>query len=147
MRFAFGGWLCYNQSMVFLSEAEALQKDSLSLALVGDGVWTLYARRRLIVKYDYKSGILSRKACDYVSAPAQCKMLYALEGILTQTESDVCRRARNAHTASRAKNASLDEYKKATALEALLGYLYLTGQAQRLAELEEICFNCVGGNQ
>ena len=129
--------------MSYLTEAEAVQKDSLSLALAGDGVWTLYVRERLILKHDYKSGILSRKAVDYVNAGAQCKMLYAIEDKLTETEADVCRRARNAHSPARTKTANLDEYKKATALEALLGFLYLTGQTERLAEIQEICFNSV----
>ena len=126
-----------------LTEQEAVQKESLSLALVGDGVWTLYVREKLILKHDCKSGLLSKKCVDYVNAAAQCKMLYALEGKLTETEEDVARRARNAHTHLRAKNASLDEYKKATALEALIGYLYLTGQDDRLKEIQEICFNSV----
>ncbi|MCL2797205.1 MAG: Mini-ribonuclease 3 [Firmicutes bacterium] len=128
-----------------LSESDALLKESLALALVGDAVWTLYVRKRLILAHDYKSGKLSRLACDYVNAAAQCKMLYAVEGLLTEPESDVCRRARNAHTGARAKNASLDEYKKASGLEALFGYLYLTGQGERLREIEEICFNNAGG--
>lgn len=127
-----------------LSETDALNKESLALALVGDAVWTLYVRERLILAHDYKSGKLSRLSCDYVNAAAQCKMLYAVEGRLSETERDVCRRARNAHTGSKAKNASLDEYKKSSALEALLGYLYLTGQRERLAEIEEACFRRAG---
>ncbi len=126
-----------------LTETEALQKDSLSLALVGDGVWSLYVRKRLILTSDCKSGLLSKKAVAYVNAAAQCKMLYALDGELTETEAGVCRRARNAHNASRAKNASVDEYKKATALEALLGFLYITGQTERLAQIEGICYDAV----
>ena len=120
-----------------------MQKDSLALALVGDGVWTLYVRERLICAHDYKSGKLSRRACDYVNAAAQCKMLYALEDRLTQSEQEAVKRARNAHTGSRTKSASLDEYKKATGLEALMGFLYLTGQAARLKEIQEICFNAM----
>ena len=126
-----------------LSVADALEKESLALALVGDAVWTLTVRERLILAHDYKSGKLSKIACDYVNAAAQCKMLYAVEERLTESERDVCRRARNAHTGARAKNASLDEYKKATALEALMGFLYLTGQGERLREIEEICFSVI----
>jgi len=130
-----------------LSDTDALSKESLALALVGDAVWTLYVRQRLILAHDYKSGKLSALACDYVNAAAQCKMLYVIEDKLAEQESDVCRRARNAHTGARAKNASLDEYKKATALEALFGYLYLTGQGERLREIEEICFASAGGDK
>ena len=126
-----------------LSEADALNKESAALALVGDAVWSLYVRERLILRHDYKAGRLSRMACDYVNAAAQCKMLYAIEQSLTETESDVCRRARNERTGARAKNASVDEYRKATALEALMGFLYLTGREARLTELMEACFACV----
>ena len=126
-----------------LTESEAIQKDSLSLALVGDGVWTLYVRERLTLKHDCKSGLLSLKCVAYVNAGAQCKMLYALEGKLTEVEQDVVRRARNAHTGQKAKNASIDEYKKATALEALFGFLYLTNQIERLKEIQEICFSAM----
>ena len=132
--------LCYNKNVDKMTENVALNKDSLALALVGDGVWTLYVRTRLITQYDYKSGKLSGCAVRYVNAAAQCKMLYAIEDTLNESERDVCRRARNAHSVSRAKNATLDEYKKATALEALFGYLYLTGQTDRLNTLEQICF-------
>ena len=130
-----------DSSIAFFSQTEAVHKDSLSLALVGDAVWTLYVRTRLIKKHDCKSGLLSLKCVNYVSAKAQCKMLYAIEDKLTEIESDVVRRARNSRTGQRAKNASLEEYKKASALEALIGFLYLTGQAARLEEIQDICFN------
>ncbi|MCL2061542.1 MAG: Mini-ribonuclease 3 [Firmicutes bacterium] len=123
-----------------LSETEAMQKDILALALAGDGVWTLYVRERLIKKHDLKAGALSAKVKGFVNAAAQCKMLYAVKDTLTEAERDIVRRARNAHTSSRAKNATLDEYKKATALEALLGYLYLTGQKARLDEILQLCY-------
>jgi len=124
-------------------EKQASQKDVLSLALVGDAVFSLYVRDRLIRAHDYKSGYLSRLCVKYVNASAQCKMLYALEGQLSVQEESVVRRARNANSYSKAKNASIDEYKKATALEALLGYLHICGQAARLEQVQEICFDAI----
>jgi ribonuclease-3 family protein len=131
--------------MELLTEKDAVQKDILSLALVGDGVFSLFIRERLIMACDCKSGLLSKKCVGFVNAAAQCKMLYAIEDGLSETEAGICRRARNAHNNSKAKNASIDEYKKATALEALLGFLYLTGQSERLREIMEKCYGCIGG--
>jgi len=124
-------------------EAQVLQKDILSLALVGDAVWSLYVRDTLIRERDLKSGYLSKICVKYVNASAQCRMLYALDGKLTETEESVVRRARNAHNNTRAKNASVDEYKKATALEALIGYLHLTAQHSRLEKLQGLCFKVI----
>jgi len=129
--------------MLTLGKSGASQKDVLSLALVGDGVWSLYVRTRLIVKHDFKAGRLSGMCVQYVNAGAQCKMLYVIEDKLSDIEESIVRRARNAHSVTRAKNASVDEYKKATALEALFGFLYLTGQEERLAEIQEMCFASV----
>jgi len=123
---------------------EATQKDILSLALVGDAVWSLFVRDRLIRTRDLKSGALSKICVKYVNASSQCKMLYSLDGKLTQEEEAIVKRARNAHCHTKAKNASIDEYKKATAFEALIGFLHLTAQHDRLEELQTACFEMAG---
>jgi len=129
--------------MKYLTKNEAIQKDSLSLALVGDAVWSLFVRQEIVLQHDYKAYKASQLAVKFVNAAAQCKMLYAIEGELSETEQDVVRRARNVKVYTKAKNASLDEYKKATALEALMGYLHLTGQSERLSEIMEKCFSAI----
>ncbi|MCL2375419.1 MAG: ribonuclease III [Firmicutes bacterium] len=129
----------------FLSPENALQKDSLSLALCGDAVWCLFVREKLIFSSDAKAGVISAKAVAFVCAKAQCQILYAIEDKLTEDEQGVVRRARNAHNPTKAKNSTVDEYKKATALEALLGFLYLTGQKQRLQEMLDLCYQVGAG--
>lgn len=126
---------------------EASQLNLLSLALLGDGVWSLYVRERLILTHDYSSGILSKFTRDYVNAVAQSQMLESILDMLESDESDIVRRARNTNSISKAKNASVIEYKRATALEALLGYLYITGQEQRLDEIMVKCFEQVEVSQ
>ncbi len=74
-------------------------------------------------------------------------MLEIIKDKLNEQEEDIVRRARNTNSISKAKNASLIEYKRATALEALLGYLYITGQNDRLQEIMQECFNQVEKKQ
>ena len=115
-----------------LSEQDALKMSSVTLAFVGDAVYTLFVREKLSLGKDYKSGELNKMTTSYVRATAQAEKITALLGNLTENESYVYRRARNAHKPSRAKNASVSEYNKSTGFEALVGYLYLTGDEERL---------------
>ncbi len=126
--------------MEYVSIDKAKQLSLLSLALLGDGVWSLYVRERLIISHDYNSGVLSKMARDYVNAVSQSIMLNQIMDSLNQEESDIARRARNTHNISRAKNATVIEYKKATALEALFGYLHISGQKERLGNLMNTCY-------
>jgi len=126
-----------------MNTQEASQKDVLSLALVGDAVFSLFVRKKLIHGFDCKSGLLSKKCVEFVNAGSQCKMFHALENIFTEQEAAIAKRARNCHTHTKAKNASITEYKKATALEAVIGYLYLTEQLERLKEIQEICYRTI----
>lgn len=118
--------------------------DSLSpitLAYVGDAVFTLYVRTRLTEKYDYKTDRLGKLCSAYVCASTQSKILEAACNDLTDAEADIIRRCRNAHTPAKAKNATLGDYKRATSLEGVLGYLYLTEQNDRLKELLSLFFD------
>jgi len=126
-----------------MRETDANQKDVLSLALVGDAVFSLFVRARLINQFDCKSGLLSKKSVEFVSAKAQSKMYHAIESRLTEQELAIARRARNCLNHSKAKNASIIDYKKATALEAVIGYLYLTEQTERLEKLQELCYRTI----
>lgn len=129
--------------MKIKQEQEAKQLNLLSLALLGDGVWSLYVREQLITTYDYTSGILSKLTRDYVNAVSQSKMLEHIKDLLTEQESDIVRRARNTASISKAKNATMIEYKRATALESLIGYLHITGQTERLNDIMCKCYNTV----
>ena len=122
---------------------QAKMLSPLSLAFVGDAVYTLYARSKVIQHSDAKNGALHTEATKLVKASGQAEMADAILSLLTEEEMGVFKRARNSKTNSVAKNASIGDYKKATGFEALVGFLYLTGQDERLKyllnERESVC--------
>ena len=122
---------------------QAKMLSPLSLAFVGDAVYTLYARSKVIQHSDAKNGALHTEATKLVKASGQAEMADAILGLLNEEEMGVFKRARNSKTHSVAKNASIGDYKKATGFEALVGFLYLTGQEERLKflinERESVC--------
>ena len=122
---------------------DAIQLNSLSLAFLGDAVFTLFVREHLLGCHDGKSGLLHKLASGYVCASSQAKMLDAVSPRFDETELDIARRSRNCHTVSKAKNASLSDYKKATSLEAVFGFLKITGQNERLNELMKECIRVI----
>ena len=106
---------------------------SLELAYLGDTVYDLYVRRRLVITGGRMKD-LHRAAVSQVRASAQSEALTRIEAILTEEEQGVVRRARNAKQ-SVPKSATPGEYHRATAFEALLGFLYLLGRYERLEEI------------
>jgi len=109
--------------------------SSLGLAHIGDAVYELLVRSWLCVHGKATSRGLHRAAVAYVKAPAQAAAMERVLPLLTEEELDVQRRARNAKVNTIPQNASRGEYMRATALEALFGYLYLTGRKDRINEL------------
>ena len=121
-----------------LTTAEARLKNPLALAFVGDTVWDLLIRQRLLTG-DAHAGALHAQAIRLANAGAQAKANEALRPCLTESEQDVLRRGENAHAKHAApKNQTAMDYSRATGLEALFGYLYLSGQAERICELFDI---------
>ena len=112
--------------------SRARMLNPLQLAYIGDGVWELLVRSRLI--YMGRSARhIHKDAVACVNARAQAEAFRRIEAMLTEDEADVARRGRNAHAHHAApKNQEAADYRAATALEALIGYLYLTGQEERL---------------
>lgn len=106
-----------------------------TLAYVGDAVFTLYVRAKYGSDPSIPTHELMRKCAHIVSAVMQARIHDELLSILTVDELDLMNRCRNAHVTNRAKNATMREYKKATALEGLFGALYLIGDKDRLDEL------------
>lgn len=106
---------------------------SLELAYLGDSLYDLYVRERLIARGG-RVKQLHRQAIALVCAHAQSEALERVREMLTDAEKDVVRRARNAHQ-SPPRNADPGEYHHATALEALIGWLYVTGQRERMNEV------------
>lgn len=116
----------------------------LNLAYIGDAVFEIMVRTHIINNTKSAANELHNIAKAYVSAGAQSEMYKALEGVLSEKEMSVMRRGRNAKSYTKAKNASINDYRHATGLEALIGYLYLKNEVQRLMEIFEICIKTVG---
>jgi len=121
-----------------LSGNEVRDISTLNLAFVGDAVFTLFVRDYLVKKHDAKSGELTKKCAKYCCASYQSILYEKLKSILTEEEMDIMKRVRNCKTNQKAKNATLGDYKRATAVEGLIGYLYLRGEGERLKEILEL---------
>lgn len=111
---------------------KAKNLSAIVLAFVGDAVYSLFVREKLTFEFDYKSGELNKLATAKVNAVAQAEFLKQILPSLTDDEMTIFKRARNAKKPTRAKHASVADYNDATGFEAVIGYLYLTGQNDRL---------------
>ncbi|MCK9862638.1 ribonuclease III domain-containing protein [Paenibacillus sp. ATY16] len=107
------------------------------LAYVGDSVFELLVRQYLVSLPNHKSHHLHKEATKIVSAKAQRKLLEKWQPMLTEEEADIVRRGRNTKSGAPPKNADPADYRQATALECLVGYLYYEGRIERLHELFE----------
>lgn len=113
-------------------EDKILSLSGVVLAFVGDAVYSLYVREKLAYESTAKSGELNKMASAIVCAKSQANRVDEIFEELTEDEKAVFLKARNAKKGTKAKNASVGEYNKATGFEAVLGYLYLTGKYERL---------------
>ncbi len=114
------------------------QRSPLELAYLGDTVFDLIVRTRLVCEANEPVNKLNRKATAIVNAENQSRMVEVLEPLFTEEEAAVYRRGRNAKAATHAKNASIQDYRRATGLAAVFGYLYLKGEYARLLELFQL---------
>ena len=117
------------------SKEEVNLLSPLIWAYIGDSVYELYIRTKLVNETKQKPHALHIESIKYVKAKAQAEILKEIENKLTEEEKDIVRRGRNAENHHLPKNANVQEYMHATAFEALIGYLYLTEQTERLQEL------------
>lgn len=118
-----------------MSEKDVLALPTLTLAYVGDAAHSLFVRENLASGAHFKPDVLHQLASAEVKAAAQANLAESLLASFTETETAVYLRGRNAKAHHKAKNQSISDYRKATGLEAVLGYLYLTGQSERIVEL------------
>ncbi|MBQ8615040.1 MAG: ribonuclease III [Clostridia bacterium] len=110
-------------------------KNALSLAYLGDSVFSLMVRKFLIENSEVKPNGLNKKANAVVCARTQAEIMRELKPNLTEDELDVVMRARNSHTNNKAKNSTLEEYNLATQFEALLGYWFLNKQEEKINKM------------
>lgn len=115
------------------------QLNSLALAYMGDAVFETYVRRHLLQSGRVRPNHLHREGTKYVSAKAQCQILFQIldDALLTEEEKAVVMRGRNAKSATVPKNTDVQTYRYSTAFEALIGYLYLQGEEERMEKLIE----------
>lgn len=109
------------------------EQSPLSLAFVGDAVYSLYIRKYLVTNKRYTISKLNSLTVKYVSAKGQCEAMNIICDMLTEEEKTVFKRGQNSSKASVAKHASAREYRISTGFECLIGYLELTGQQRRIA--------------
>lgn len=117
--------------------ANPLLLPPLTLAYVGDAVFELYVRNRLVALGRIRVGDLHKAAVRYVRASAQARTLTEIASTLSDDELDVVRRGRNAKSHAAPKGSDASEYAASTAFETLLGYLYLSGRDERLGRILE----------
>jgi ribonuclease-3 family protein len=117
---------------------KAIEYSSLTLAYLGDAVFDLYIRTKLIEKGNAKVNDLHKMATKYVSAKAQSDFIEELMKELSEEELLVYKRGRNAKSVTSPKNTDIIDYKRATGFEALLGYLYIKGDNERIEYLLEM---------
>ncbi len=121
------------------AEEEVKMLSPLVWAYVGDSVYEMFIRVHLVNHSNAKPHKLHMESIQYVKAKAQADTLEKLQDHLTEAEKDIVRRGRNVQNHHIAKNANVADYAMSTAFEALIGYLYLTNQDERLKEILDLC--------
>lgn len=118
-----------------MKETGAKSYSPLVLAYIGDGIYDLVIRTVVVNRGNTQANKLHKKTSSLVKAASQSAMIDGLLEILTEEEMAVYKRGRNAKSATMAKNATMQDYRKATGFEALMGYLYLDNQWERMVYL------------
>lgn len=128
-------------------EREKEEKDinmlsPLVWAYIGDSIFETFIRVKLVNKSNAKPHKLHMESIKYVKAKSQADILKKIAPNLSDKELEIVRRGRNVQNHHVAKNANVADYSQSTAFEALIGYLYLTGQDERLKEILNMSMNC-----
>lgn len=115
----------------------------LVLAYIGDAVYELWVRRRVVARGFARTGKIHSESVRYVRAGTQAAILRSIESALTEEEAGIARRGRNARNSRTSKSDGVTAYRQSTGLECLVGYLFLKGSIERLAEIMEMVFHIV----
>lgn len=118
-----------------LEDVELVNYSPLTFAYIGDAVYELIIRTMVVDKANKSVNKLHKESAGMVKADTQAKMILALMEELDETEVSIYKRGRNAKSYTKAKNATYADYRNATGFESLMGYLYLSGQSERMMEL------------
>ncbi len=125
-------------------EVDVRSYSPLTLAYIGDAVYDLIIRTVVVERANRAANELHKRTIKYVKAEAQADMIESLMEELTEEELAVYKRGRNAKSYTMAKNASMADYRKATGMEALIGYLYLQNRTDRILELVRLGIDKTG---
>lgn len=128
------------------SEVKGYSYSPLALAYIGDSVFDLLVKTHIVTNANKQANKYHKEVSTFVKAKSQAMYIEILMDKLSEDEVDIFKRGRNATTHSKAKNATMSEYRKATGFEALIGYLYLNGNIARLSEILEIITKKDGEN-
>ncbi len=118
-----------------LEEINITDYSPLTLAYIGDGIYEIVIRTIIVDEANRQVNKIHKAASGLVKAGTQAKMIHLIMDDLTEDEIQIFKRGRNAKAVTRAKNASMSEYRRATGFEALMGWLYLSGQSDRMMDL------------
>ena len=122
-----------------LEEINISDYSPLTLAYIGDSIYEIIIRTVIVDEANRQVNKIHKKVSNLVKAPTQAKMIYYIMDDLTDDELKIYKRGRNAKAVTRAKNAYMSDYRTATGFEALMGWLYLTKQSDRMMELIKKC--------
>lgn len=134
----------YIKEQFGIKDVDIRTYSPLTLAYIGDGIFDIVIRSVVVGKGNTKASQLHKHTSSIVKAHTQAVMIEALEPHLTKEETDIYRRGRNAKSPTMAKNATMVDYRKATGLEALMGYLYLSDDFERVVELTKLGVQLIG---
>ena len=118
-----------------LKEINVNDYSPLTLAYIGDGIYEIVVRTIIVDEANRQVNKIHKASSQLVKAQSQAKMIHLIMDMLTEEEKSIYKRGRNAKAVTRAKNASMSDYRVATGFEALMGWLYLSGQSDRMMEL------------
>lgn len=115
-----------------LEEVDIVNYSPLTLAYIGDAIYEIVVRTILVDQANRQVNKIHRAASELVKAHTQAELVFLIMDELTEEERTIYKRGRNAKAVTRAKNASMSDYRTATGFEALMGWLYLTKQSDRM---------------
>lgn len=126
-----------------LKDIDITSYSPLTLAYIGDGIYEVVIRTIIVDEANRQVSKIHKSAAELVKAQTQAVMIKNIMEQLTEEELTIYKRGRNAKAVTRAKNASMGDYRTATGFEALMGYLYLMGKSDRMMELIKLCLKSI----
>ena len=127
--------MCYNFIMAKFNEVMERGRAKMLSPVVLAAAYSLYVREGLVISSDYKTGELQKRSAARVSAKGQAELYSKIEAKLSEEEREIFLRGRNAKKPTKSKSATVAEYNISTGFEAVIGFLYLAGDYDRIDEL------------